>query len=84
MLRIFGHFVPAPALLVGLCEILLLSLAIYLATMPSEAAALTRFSLISSSAQFSVVFAGLCIGAMGVVGLYNLIIASEGVAASAT
>jgi hypothetical protein len=84
MLRIFGHFEPVPALFVGLCEILLLVLAIYLATKPTEAAALTRFSLISSSAQFSVVFAGLCIGAMGVVGLYNLIIASEGVAASAT
>jgi hypothetical protein len=34
MLRVFGHFVPVPAVLVGLCEILLMSAALYVAIAP--------------------------------------------------
>ena len=38
MLRIFGHFVPVPAVVIGLCEILLTAAAIYLATAPGTQA----------------------------------------------
>lgn len=71
MLRIFGHFVPLPALLVGLCEIFLISLALLLALGPAPAEALQQLHFISPSAQFTAGFTGLAIGAMSVVGLYN-------------
>ena len=71
MLRIFGHFVPVPAILVGLCEILLMSLALYAATAPGEAFALTRFHVAASSVQFSLGMSVLATATMGAVGLYN-------------
>src|SRR5208282_393361 len=71
MLRIFGHFIPLPALLVGLCEIFLLSLALFVALGPAPAEALQQLHFISPSAQFTAGFTGLAIGAMSVVGLYN-------------
>jgi sugar transferase (PEP-CTERM system associated) len=71
MLRIFGHFVPVPALLVGLCEIFVISLALFVALGPQPAAALGHLHYISPSAQFTAGFTVLAIGAMSVVGLYN-------------
>ena len=71
MLRIFGHFVPVPALLVGLCEIFVISLALFVALGPQPAEALGHLHYISSSAQFTAGFTVLAIGAMSVVGLYN-------------
>jgi len=63
MLRIFGHFVPLPALLVGLCEIFLISLALLVALGPAPAEALQHLHFISPSAQFTAGFTGLAIGA---------------------
>ena len=68
MLRIFGHFVPAPALALGLCEATLLALAFYFVNAPAEAAA---FRLVLGPAQVSLGVAALAILAMVAVGLYH-------------
>jgi len=71
MLRIFGHFVPIPAVVIGLCEILLTASAIYLATAPTTQALAGEFHFTASSIQFSLGMSALATGAMGAVGLYN-------------
>ncbi|MGH7000402.1 MAG: sugar transferase, partial [Stellaceae bacterium] len=71
MLRIFGHFVPIPALVIGLCEILLTAAAIYLATAPNTQALAGEFHFATSSIQFSLGISAIATGAMGAVGLYN-------------
>ena len=71
MLRIFGHFVPIPAVVIGLCEILLTAAAIYLATAPTTRALAGDFHFATSSIQFSLGISAVATGAMGAVGLYN-------------
>ena len=71
MLRIFGHFVPIPAVVIGLCEILLSAAAIYLATAPNTQALAGEFHFATSSIQFSLGMSAIATGAMGAVGLYN-------------
>jgi len=71
MLRIFGHFVPVPAVVIGLCEILLTAAAIYLATAPTTPALAGDFHFATSSIQFSLGISAIATGAMGAVGLYN-------------
>ncbi len=68
MLRIFGHFVPAPAFALGLAEAALLACAFYLVSAPAEALA---FRLVAAPAQVSLGVAGLAILAMVSVGLYH-------------
>jgi sugar transferase (PEP-CTERM system associated) len=68
MLRIFGHFVPVPALTLGLCEAVLLALAFYLVTAPAAAAS---FHLVAAPAQLSLGVACIAILAMVAVGLYH-------------
>lgn len=68
MLRIFGHFVPLPALALGLCEWLLLCLAFYLVTAPADAWSLR---LAMQPAQASAGIAVLALVAMSAVGLYQ-------------
>ncbi|MDE2229140.1 MAG: TIGR03013 family PEP-CTERM/XrtA system glycosyltransferase [Alphaproteobacteria bacterium] len=71
MLRIFGHFVPIPAIVIGLCEILLISAAIYLATAPDNPALAGEFHFTASSIRFSLGMSAVATGVMGAVGLYN-------------
>jgi sugar transferase (PEP-CTERM system associated) len=68
MLRIFGHFVPVPALALGLCEAALLACAFYLVTAPAEAAA---FHFVAAPAQVSFGVTALAILTMVSVGLYH-------------
>jgi sugar transferase (PEP-CTERM system associated) len=68
MLRIFRHFVPVPALALGLCEVLLLSLTFYLVAAPVD---LSHFQFAFTPARFSVGTATLALLAMIAVGLYN-------------
>jgi sugar transferase (PEP-CTERM system associated) len=68
MLRIFGHFVPVPALTLGMCEVLLLSCALYLVSAPVD---LLHFQLAMIPARFSVGIASMALLAMLAVGLYN-------------
>ncbi len=68
MLRIFGHFVPLPALALGLCEWLLLCAAFYLVNAPSDAWSL---HLALQPAQASAGIAGVALVAMSAVGLYQ-------------
>jgi sugar transferase (PEP-CTERM system associated) len=68
MLRIFGHFVPAPALALGFGEAILLTLAFYLVNAPVAAAHLV---VLPAPAQTSVAVAAAAILAMVAVGLYH-------------
>ena len=68
MLRIFGHFVPLPALALGLSEVLLLAIAFYLV---NEPAAALQLRLISLPARMSIGGASLVVLAMVAVGLYH-------------
>ena len=68
MLRIFGHFVPVPALALGLCEVILLASAFYLVNAPIDAFHL-RFA--TMPAQLSVGVALIAVLAMIAVGLYH-------------
>jgi sugar transferase (PEP-CTERM system associated) len=68
MLRIFGHFVPVPALALGFSEAVLLALAFYLVNAPAAAAHLEIAAL---PAQLSLLVAALAILAMVAVGLYH-------------
>ena len=68
MLRIFGHFVPVPALALGLSEALLLAFAFYLVNAPGAA---WHLQLVASPAQASLVVAGFAVLAMVAVGLYH-------------
>jgi len=71
MFRLFGHFIPVPAVLIGLCEILLMSGALYLAIAPVNTALAGEFHLAASSVQFSLGMSALAVTTMGAVGLYN-------------
>ncbi|MDE2165173.1 MAG: TIGR03013 family PEP-CTERM/XrtA system glycosyltransferase [Alphaproteobacteria bacterium] len=71
MLRIFGHFVPIPAVVIGFCEIMMTAAAIYLATAPTTTALAGEFHFTASSIQFSLGMSAIATGAMGAVGLYN-------------
>ncbi|MGH7091874.1 MAG: TIGR03013 family XrtA/PEP-CTERM system glycosyltransferase [Stellaceae bacterium] len=68
MLRIFGHFVPAPALALAFSEILLLAAAFYFVNAPAEAAELR---LVLRPAEASLGAAALAVVAMLAVGLYH-------------
>ena len=68
MLRIFGHFVPLPALALGLCEWLMLCAALYLVSTPADAWGL---HLAAQPAQASAGIAALALVAMSAVGLYQ-------------
>jgi len=68
LLRIFGHFVPLPALALGLCELLLLCAAFYLVNDPMAAAHLQLDVL---PAQMAFGIAALALVAMTAVGLYH-------------
>jgi sugar transferase (PEP-CTERM system associated) len=71
MLRIFGHFVPVPAIVLGVFEILLLSLTLYLVTASVHAEQLWQFPPAKVPAQFSVGLSVVALVAMSSVGLYN-------------
>ncbi len=68
MLRIFGHFVPVPALALGLCEMILLCTALYLVNAPAAAWGLPLDAL---PAQMACEIAVLALIAMIAVGLYH-------------
>ena len=68
MLRIFGHFVPVPALALGFIEAILLAAAFYLVTAPAEA---MHLRLVPIPAQVSLLIAMLAVLAMVAVGLYH-------------
>ncbi len=68
MLRIFGHFVPLPALALGLCELLLLCTAFYLVNAPMAA---THLEIQPVPAQLAFGIAALALVAMTAVGLYH-------------
>jgi sugar transferase (PEP-CTERM system associated) len=68
MLRIFGHFVPAPALALGFSEALLLAAAFYLVNAPAEA---FHFRLVPMPAEISLGVAVLTVTTMVAVGLYH-------------
>ena len=68
MLRIFGHFVPVPALALGLGEAVLLTLAFYLVNAPTAAA---HLMLVPAPAQISLGVATVAIVVMISVGLYH-------------
>jgi sugar transferase (PEP-CTERM system associated) len=74
MLRIFGHFVPVPAVALGVFEVLLMSASLYLVTAPVDAwhaGPAWQFQLAVVPAQFSVGLSGLAGMSMVAVGLYN-------------
>ena len=71
MLRIFGHFVPVSAVALGIFEILLMSLALYLLTAPFEAGHFWQIHVSIVPAQFSVGLSILATISMIAVGLYN-------------
>ena len=68
MLRIFRHFVPVPALALGMCEVVLLSMTFYLVAAPID---FSHFQIALTSAQCSIGTAALALLAMTAVGLYN-------------
>jgi sugar transferase (PEP-CTERM system associated) len=68
MLRIFGHFVPVPALALGFVEAVLLAVAFYLVTAPAEA---LHLQLVPVPARVSLGIAMLAVLAMVAVGLYH-------------
>jgi sugar transferase (PEP-CTERM system associated) len=71
MLRIFGHFIPVPAVLLGAAEVLLVASALYFMAPPVFPQELLHAGLHIGQAQFSLglsVIAGL---SMTAVGLYN-------------
>src|SRR5665213_973691 len=70
MLRIFGHFLPASTLALGLAETLLMAGAVYLLTV-SPAASFGLASANMGLAQFAIVLAVLALVAMSAVGLYS-------------
>jgi sugar transferase (PEP-CTERM system associated) len=71
MLRIFGHFIPVPAVMLGAAEVLLVAGALYFIAPPVFPQELLHAGLHLAQAQFSLglsVLAGL---SMTAVGLYN-------------
>jgi sugar transferase (PEP-CTERM system associated) len=71
MLRIFGHFIPVPAILLGAAEVLLVAAALYFVAPPVFPQELLHAGLHLAQAQFSLglsLVAGL---SMTAVGLYN-------------
>ena len=68
MLRIFGHFVPVPALALGMCEVVLLASAFYFVNAPADA---LNLHLAAMPARLSVGIAVLAVLAMVAVGLYH-------------
>ena len=68
MLRIFGHFVPVPALALGMCEVILIAAAFYLVSAPVDALNL-RLALMP--AQGAAGCAAIAWLAMVAVGLYH-------------
>jgi sugar transferase (PEP-CTERM system associated) len=71
MLRIFGHFIPVPAVLLGAAEVLLVAGALYFVAPPVFPQELLHAGLHMAQAQFSLglsILAGL---SMTAVGLYN-------------
>jgi sugar transferase (PEP-CTERM system associated) len=71
MLRIFGHFIPVPAVLLGAAEVLLVASALYFIAPPVFPQGLVHAGLNLAQAQFSLglsLVAGL---SMTAVGLYN-------------
>jgi sugar transferase (PEP-CTERM system associated) len=73
MVRIFGHFVAASTLILGLAEIALMSAAVYLLLVPTNAIYAQYLPAFNASApvQFAVLLAALATLAMMAVGLYS-------------
>jgi len=73
MVRIFGHFVPASTLILGLAESALISVAVYVLLLPVDAlyARLAPVGFALGPLQFAVILAGLTVLAMTAVGLYS-------------
>jgi len=71
MLRIFGHFVPASTLVLGLAETILMSAAVYVLMMPLAGTYLVSGHPGIAPAQFALVLSALAIVAMTAVGLYS-------------
>ncbi len=71
MLRIFGHFVPIPAVILGLFEIVLMSMALYWVTAPLETGHPWPIHFAAVPAQFSLGLSGIATVSMIAVGLYN-------------
>ncbi len=68
MLRIFGHFVPVPALALAVAEVLLLAIAFYLVAEPVGA---WQFQLTAFPMRLSLGSASFVVLAMVAVGLYH-------------
>lgn len=71
MLRIFGHFLPASTLALGLAETFLMACAVYLLTMPHAASLAPTGPAFIGPAQFACILAVLALLAMTAVGLYS-------------
>ena len=71
MVKIFGHSVPGPKLLLAFCEIILLSIALAIFTLPTLEASVDYLGELRSVIAFSLAPSALGTTAMIAVGLYN-------------
>ena len=71
MLRIFGHFLPASTLALGLAETFLMACVVYVLTMPRVAGLVSASLPFIGPAQFAIILAILALFAMTAVGLYS-------------
>ena len=71
MLRIFGHFIPVPAVLLGAAEVLLVAAALYFVAPPVFPQELLHAGLHLAQAQFSLALSLVAGLSMTAVGLYN-------------
>ncbi|HVA12480.1 MAG TPA: hypothetical protein VNF99_04475, partial [Stellaceae bacterium] len=71
MLRIFGHFIPVPAVLLGAAEVLLVAAALYFVAPPVFPGELVHAGLHLVQAQFSLGLSLVAGISMTAVGLYN-------------
>ena len=71
MLRIFGHFVPVPAIMLGVFEIFLGGIALYLVAASAALGEAWAFPPAALPTQFSVALSAVALIAMTSVGLYS-------------
>jgi sugar transferase (PEP-CTERM system associated) len=71
MLRIFGHFVPVPAVLLGIAEILLVAAAVYFVAPPIVPQEFLQVGLHAVQARFALGLSLIAGVSMMAVGLYN-------------
>ncbi len=71
MLRIFGHFVPVPAVLLGCAEILLVAAALYMVAPAISPQELLQAGIHLTKVEFSLGLSLIAGASMTAVGLYN-------------